>query len=401
MPDQATEGEARQRISNDDLVSFVPMEDLGIGQKDLVSTQVKPLSEVVGSYTYFADGDVLLARIIPCFENGKLGIAAGLSNGIGFGSSEYVVFRPSQSIDNNWLYYFLSRESFRKEGAERMSGAVGHKRVAKEFIEAYPIPLPPLPEQKRIVSILDEALEGIGTAVANAEKNLANARELFESYLQTAFDNGEEYVRLSELATDITDGDHAPPPKAASGVPFITISDIVKPTRTINFSNTFFVPQEYFRNLKPNKKPRPGDVLYTVTGATLGIPVLVKQEIDFCFQRHIGLIRPKPETDSVWLSYALLSPQVFRQATLGSTGAAQKTVSLALLRSITVPKVRVSEQRLIAVKLDALTAETQHLEFLYQRKLVALETLKQAILQKAFAGELTAQPDQAPREAAA
>jgi type I restriction enzyme, S subunit len=282
-----------------------------------------------------------------------------------------------------------------------MSGAVGHKRVAKEFIEAYPIPLPPLPEQKRIVSILDEALEGIGTAVANAEKNLANARELFESYLQTAFDNGEEYVRLSELATDITDGDHAPPPKAASGVPFITISDIVKPTRTINFSNTFFVPQEYFRNLKPNKKPRPGDVLYTVTGATLGIPVLVKQEIDFCFQRHIGLIRPKPETDSVWLSYALLSPQVFRQATLGSTGAAQKTVSLALLRSITVPKVRVSEQRLIAVKLDALTAETQHLEFLYQRKLVALETLKQAILQKAFAGELTAQPDQAPREAAA
>jgi type I restriction enzyme, S subunit len=401
MPDQATEGEARQRISNDDLVSFVPMEDLGIGQKDLVSTQVKPLSEVVGSYTYFADGDVLLARIIPCFENGKLGIAAGLSNGIGFGSSEYVVFRPSQSIDKNWLYYFLSRESFRKEGAERMSGAVGHKRVAKEFIEAYPIPLPPLPEQKRIVSILDEALEGIGTAVANAEKNLANARELFESYLQTAFDNGEEYVRLSELATDITDGDHAPPPKAASGVPFITISDIVKPTRTINFSNTFFVPQEYFRNLKPNKKPRPGDVLYTVTGATLGIPVLVKQEIDFCFQRHIGLIRPKPETDSVWLSYALLSPQVFRQATLGSTGAAQKTVSLALLRSITVPKVRVSEQRLIAVKLDALTAETQHLEFLYQRKLVALETLKQAILQKAFAGELTAQPDQAPREAAA
>jgi type I restriction enzyme, S subunit len=271
MPDQATEGEARQRISNDDLVSFVPMEDLGIGQKDLVSTQVKPLSEVVGSYTYFADGDVLLARIIPCFENGKLGIAAGLSNGIGFGSSEYVVFRPSQSIDKNWLYYFLSRESFRKEGAERMSGAVGHKRVAKEFIEAYPIPLPPLPEQKRIVSILDEALEGIGTAVANAEKNLANARELFESYLQTAFDNGEEYVRLSELATDITDGDHAPPPKAASGVPFITISDIVKPTRTINFSNTFFVPQEYFRNLKPNKKPRPGDVLYTVTGATLGV----------------------------------------------------------------------------------------------------------------------------------
>jgi len=280
-----------------------------------------------------------------------------------------------------------------------MSGAVGHKRVAKEFIEAYPIPLPPVPEQRRIVAILDEAFEGIGAAIANAEKILANARELFESYLQSVFDTKGEHVPLSELATDITDGDHSPPPKAASGVPFITISDIVKPTRTIDFSNTFSVPQEYFKNLKPNKKPRPGDVLYTVTGATLGIPVLVKQEIDFCFQRHIGLIRPNPETYSVWLSYALLSPQVFKQATVRSTGAAQKTVSLAVLRSITVPKIQVSEQRAIAARLDALTAETQSLESVYQQKLVILAELKQAILQKAFAGEMTAQPGQVLQEA--
>jgi type I restriction enzyme, S subunit len=63
-----------------------------------------------------------------------------------------------------------------------MTGAVGHKRVAKEFIEAYPIPVPPIPEQKRIVAIIDEAFEGIDAAVANAEKNLANANELFESW---------------------------------------------------------------------------------------------------------------------------------------------------------------------------------------------------------------------------
>src|SRR5580658_6479206 len=117
--------EARERVAKDALVSFAPMEDLGIDRKFLNASKVKPLSEVVGSYTYFADGDVLLAKITPCFENGKLGIAADLSNGIGFGSSEYVVFRPSQSIDKNWLYYFLSRESFRKEGVARMSGAVG------------------------------------------------------------------------------------------------------------------------------------------------------------------------------------------------------------------------------------------------------------------------------------
>jgi type I restriction enzyme S subunit len=123
------------------------MEDLGVGKKTFTATQAKPLGEVIGSYTFFADGDVLLAKITPCFENGKLGIAEGLSNGVGFGSSEYFVFRPNRLIDKVWLYYFLSRESFRQEGAARMSGAVGHKRVSKEFIEEYQIPLPPLHEQ--------------------------------------------------------------------------------------------------------------------------------------------------------------------------------------------------------------------------------------------------------------
>jgi type I restriction enzyme S subunit len=248
--------------------------------------------------------------------------------------------------------------------------------------------VPPLPEQRRIVGILDEAFEGIATAKANAEKNLQNARALFESHLQSVFTRRESEVPLSDLATDITDGDHMPPPKAPSGVPFITISDIVKNTREIDFTNTFTVPMEYFRNLKPSKKPRLGDVLYTVTGATLGIPVLVKEQRDFCFQRHIGLVRPKPETDSTWLSYALLSPQVFRQATIGSTGAAQKTVSLAVLRELKVPKMVLTEQKRIAARLDAIFAETQRLASICQQKLAALDELKKSLLHQAFSGEL-------------
>ena len=179
--------EVRGSFAETDLVSFVPMEDLGIDEKLLVPTQTRPLADVAGSYTYFADGDVLMAKITPCFENGKLGIAANLTNGIGFGSSEYIVFRPDKSIDKEWLYYYLSRETFRSEGAERMTGAVGHKRVAKEFIEGYSIPVPPLSEQQRIVGILDEAFEGLATVKANAEKNLKNARALFESHLESVF----------------------------------------------------------------------------------------------------------------------------------------------------------------------------------------------------------------------
>ena len=98
---------AKERLSGNELVSFLPMEDMGIGTKFVKATKTRPLSAVDGSYTYFSNGDVLLAKITPCFENGKLGIATGLTNEIGFGSSEYIVFRPDQRLDSEWLYYFL------------------------------------------------------------------------------------------------------------------------------------------------------------------------------------------------------------------------------------------------------------------------------------------------------
>ena len=155
----------------------------------------------------------------------------------------------------------------------------------------------------------------------------------------------------------------------------MTIGDIVKTTREIDFSHTFRVPQEYFDGLKPNRRPKRGDVLYTVTGATLGIPVFVTDERDFCFQRHIGLIRPKPNVDSNWLCYAMLSPQVFSQATSGSTGAPKKTVSLSVLRKNQIPMMPLREQRRITARLDALQTETRRLEALYVRKLAAFDVL--------------------------
>lgn len=182
--------EARRRVIDTDLVSFVPMEDLGVDQKNLVPNKERLLADVSGSYTYFAEGDVLLAKITPCFENGKLGIATNLTNGIGFGSSEYIVFRPGPSVDRKWLCYYLLRESFRTEGAERMSGAAGHKRVAKEFIESYGIPVPPLPKQRHIVDQL-EALNIETQRLASIyQRKLSALEELKKSLLHQAF-NGK------------------------------------------------------------------------------------------------------------------------------------------------------------------------------------------------------------------
>lgn len=300
----------------------------------------------------------------------------------------YVVNELS-SIVYPWFLFYCFEASWLDYIANKQFGSATNYIVVGD-LKAFPIPIPPFPEQQRIVGILDEAFEGIATARANAEKNLQNARTLFESHLQAVFADAwraGELVTLTDLATDITDGDHMPPPKASNGVPFITIGNIHKGTRTIDFTDTFMVPKEYYEGLKPNKKPKSGDVLYTVTGS-FGIPVLLANSPKFCFQRHIGLVRPKADVNSAWLYYLLMSPQVFKQANDGATGTAQKTVSLKLLRGFQVPKIPLSRQQSDVAKLDTLTEETQRLESIYQQKLNALDELKKSLLDQAFRGEL-------------
>ncbi|MCI5209663.1 MAG: restriction endonuclease subunit S [Candidatus Electrothrix sp. ATG2] len=299
---------------------------------------------------------------------------------------------PEETVSHKFLYYFLLNS---KKYLNELGTGTTFKELSAGKLKKVQVPLPSLPEQKRIVAIIDEAFAVIDQAVANTEKNLANAREVFESILNDIFSTQKknELLPLSEITTSITDGDHSPPPKVPEGIPFITISNINKTSRKIDFSDTFKVPETYYNKLKSTRKPQAGDVLFTVTGS-YGIPVRVSDNIDFCFQRHIGLLRPDKNINSSWLYYVLLSPPVFRQATEGATGTAQKTVGLRVLRNIRVPNMNSKEQETVVKKLDAIWKETQHLESIYQKKLNALAELKQSILHKAFTGELTHSPEQ-------
>jgi type I restriction enzyme S subunit len=176
-------------LNPDDEVSFMPMEALGINEKFAIPNQVRKLSDVSGSYTYFAEGDVLLAKITPCFENGKLGIAKDLINGVGFGSSEYIVFRPGIELDSSWLYYFLNRSEFRNNGAKHMSGAVGHKRVTKEFIEDLVIPLPTILRQSEIISEIENISNITNFLKSSNSHKLIELNQLKQSILNQAFNN--------------------------------------------------------------------------------------------------------------------------------------------------------------------------------------------------------------------
>jgi len=324
-----------------------------------------------------------------------------LSNSMSFGRP--YIMRTTGCVHDGWLVLSEYQESFNQDflyhllGSpqvfsqfDRLAAGSTVRNLNIELASKVIVPIPTLKEQRRLVTLLDEAFTDIATVKVNAEKNLQNARELFNSHLDAivvhAQENGE-IVALSELATDITDGDHMPPPKVEQGLPFITIGNIDKQTRSIDFSDTFKVPREYFDGLKANKKPMRGDVLYTVTGS-FGIPVLVEDDTEFCFQRHIGLIRPKVDVDSTWLHYLLQSPQAFNQAADGATGTAQKTVSLKVLRNLQVPRISPKDQLAHVETLRSVEAECRRLESIYRQKLIALDDLKKSLLHQAFSGLL-------------
>ena len=196
------------------------------------------------------------------------------------------------------------------------------------------------------------------------------------------------YTVLSEISHYITDGDHQAPKKSEVGIPFITISNIEN--NIIDFENTFFVSDIYYDSLLDYRKPQKGDVLYTVTGS-FGIPVLVDSGKKFCFQRHIGLIRPVSLTNSAWLFYLMQSKQISDQATISATGTAQKTVGLNSLRNFVVPFCSYKEQILIVEKLDSQLSIITKYDDVIKTSLLNCKVIRQSILKKAFEGKLVAQ----------
>ena len=157
-----------RKLSPNTEVSFVPMEAVAeYGGLDLSLT--KELSDVAGGYTYFSNGDVLVAKITPCFENGKGSLASELVNGIAFGTTELHVLRCGPELERRYAFYLTLADAFRKLGEAEMYGAGGQKRVPESFVTNLKHPLPPLPEQLTIAAFLDRETARIDTLVAKKE----------------------------------------------------------------------------------------------------------------------------------------------------------------------------------------------------------------------------------------
>lgn len=189
-------------LSSDTEVSFVPMDAIGeLGGLRL--DQTRELADVYSGYTYFADGDVCIAKITPCFENGKGAIAEGLTNGVAFGTTELHVLRPSETLDARFLFYMTITHDFRSFGESEMLGAGGQKRVPEGFLKGWMPPLPKVEIQRRIARFLDEKTARIDALIAKKRVLLERLAEKRQALITQAVTKGlDSSVALKDSGID-------------------------------------------------------------------------------------------------------------------------------------------------------------------------------------------------------
>lgn len=178
----------KENLDREMEVQFLPMKLVEEIVNKIHLSEIKKLHEVLkGSYTPFIDNDIIFAKVTPCMENGKIAIVEKLKNGIGFGSSEFHVIRVNEKVSNKFIFYFLVQDRFRNEAANAMTGAVGLRRVPKQFIENYQITIPSIEEQHQIVQEIESRLSVADKMEESIAQSLQQAEALRQSILKKAF----------------------------------------------------------------------------------------------------------------------------------------------------------------------------------------------------------------------
>jgi type I restriction enzyme S subunit len=334
---------------------------------------------------YVESPEIMLQKndVLICKDGagiGKTGIVGDLPDRTTINSS-LLLIRSGKEILPKFLYRCLSSPYFQEIVNSRLNGATTPHLYQRDITE-FPVVLPPVPEQKRIVGILDEAFAGIATAKANAEKNLQNARALFESHLQSVFtDRGEGWVEkelgdVCELFQGLcinAKTKHLLVEK--SSMPLLRIKDL----RT-NSAEQFVAESGWPKNSQVSAS----DIIYTRTG-----------QIGLVFRGRVGVlhnncfkVRPKPTLNDDYLFWWLQSPAFRSRITTLASKAAQPDITHSLFKAqpILLPPRAYQDQAIALI--DRMREDTQHLARLYEGKLSALGALKKSLLHQAFTGEL-------------
>ena len=344
----------------------------------------------------FSSEHVLYGRLRPYLNKVMLPDFAGHC------STEIFPLKPRPELSREFLQYWFLKNTTVKQIDATSTGA-RMPRANMNAVLDFEFLLPPLPEQKHIVAILDEAFAGIATTVANTEKNLASARELFESYLNSKLirnDASWRRCRLGSIVERLTNGYVGPTRNIyiEAGIPYLLARHVKD--NCLAFDGKTFISDEF--NQKNKKSTlKAGDVLLVQSGHIGHSAVVPKSHEGHNCHAMIVITPVADRLAGNFLSLFFNSPEMRKRFTEIRSGSTVPHLTCRAVKELKVPVPDLSTQQKLVNDIQELQTETRQLEALYQHKLTTLADLKQSLLHKAFSGALTSQSVSALQEAVA
>jgi type I restriction enzyme S subunit len=403
-------------LPGDTPVTFVPMPAVDAERGEISSPEIRPFSEVRSGFTAFKKGDVIMAKITPCMENGKAAVAKELVNDRGFGSTEFFVLRSNGSISPRYLFHYIRQRSFRSLAESNMTGSVGQKRVPKVFIQSTVIPLPPLPEQHRIVAAIEALFARLDATNARLERVPGILKQFRQAVLAAACDgrltedwranrgfpvkNSEGSIaekaeiplswywsNLKSICTQIVDCPHSTPKWVEKGEICL---------RTTNFqpgyldlSEVRYVSFETYEERIARLEPQQNDIVYSREGGILGIACIIPNELKACLGQRMMLLRTsQSKCTPKYLLDVLNSPFILNKVKTLTGGTSSPHLNVGDVKQFLIPLPPLLEQHEIVRRVDALFALADRIEARVAAARERTETMRQSILAQAFSGRL-------------
>ncbi|MFB2801006.1 restriction endonuclease subunit S [Shewanella seohaensis] len=385
-------------LTDDLLVSFIKMEDVS-NNAQVIRKHVRKYSDVAKGFTKFNDNDVLVAKITPCFENGKGGYATNLLNGIGFGSTEFHVLRAKENSDSKYIYQYTNFDRFRLAAEASMCGTGGQRRVQTDFVKTHKTQFPPLPEQQKIAKILTSVDEVIEKTQAQIDKLKDLKTGMMQELLtQGVGVDGKPHTEfkdspvgripkvwdlepLANFTTFISYGFTNPMPEAEVGPYMITAKDVND--LKVQYSTARKTTQEAFDNLLTRKsRPQVNDILLTKDG-TLGRVALVTDS-NCCINQSVAVLTPNERVIPKFLLYLLASPRYQQEMLENAGGSTIKHIYITVVDKMLVGVPSLIEQQKLVDIFDSVFRKLE----LTENKLSKLKDTKKALMQDLLTGKV-------------
>jgi len=366
--------------------TFVPMAAVDARRGEIADPQIRPYAEVANGFTFFAEGDVLFAKITPCMQNGKHAVATRLIHGLGFASTEFHVLRAGPQIEASWIHHFLRQSSVLEAATKHFTGAVGQQRVPDDFLRNLLVPLPPPSEQRRIAAMLVLGLNELRKARAAAEARLAAANGLPAAYLRSIFDGKRAANWKPRPLGLLLKARHEvmhPRDKPSGAAVFVGLEHIESGT-----GRRFASVSLRMEDLK-GRKPRfyKGDIVYGYLRPYLN-KVWVAEFDGLCsVDQYIFTVQPK-EANAEFIAWFMRSPVYLERAPIDGSPGQLPRIRTEEVAATLINLPELEEQNHLVKEISQALEDIFRLSRAAQEELATINCFPASFFKQAFSGEI-------------